>query len=312
MKAVAGLALALAMSATMALSDGLGSSLLPKPRPATAVPQVLATVATSNMAVIKPMLRPRARPESVVKAAARAMAKAVPGPELQFENIVELSGPVGPSVLRPRARPANLANAVQRTEPGKPKGWSLFRAAAVRTQPGNESILPKKGSVCGDASIRGEVLAPIVGKIASCGVDEPVRVTSVAGVTLSEAATIDCPTAIALKSWVEQGVQPAFGKNPVVQLQIAGHYVCRPRNNIRGNKISEHGRGKALDISGFVLADGKRLSIEGDYRKFAAIKAAHKAACGIFGTTLGPGSDGHHNDHLHFDTARYRSGAYCR
>ena len=33
---------------------------------------------------------------------------------------------------------------------------------------------------------------------------------------------------------------------------------------------------------------------------------------GIFGTTLGPGSDGYHEDHMHFDTAHQRGGAYCR
>jgi hypothetical protein len=38
----------------------------------------------------------------------------------------------------------------------------------------------------------------------------------------------------------------------------------------------------------------------------------HRAACGRFGTTLGPGSDGMHEDHLHFDTARHANGPYCR
>ncbi len=83
---------------------------------------------------------------------------------------------------------------------------------------------------------------------------------------------------------------------------------------MRGAKVSEHGRGKAIDISGFVLADGSRLSIAKDWRRNNGkmIKAAHKSACGTFGTTLGPGSDGYHEDHLHFDTANYRSGSYCR
>lgn len=128
----------------------------------------------------------------------------------------------------------------------------------------------------------------------------------------SQPATITCETALATKSWIEKGVQPAFGKDPVKVLQIAGSYVCRPRNGIRGNKVSEHGRGKAIDVSGFTLTSGKTLSIQGDWRKYKAIKASHKAACGIFGTTLGPGSDGHHEDHLHFDVASHRNGAYCR
>ena len=43
-----------------------------------------------------------------------------------------------------------------------------------------------------------------------------------------------------------------------------------------------------------------------------ALVKSHAAACGIFGTVLGPRSDGYHRDHFHFDTANYRSGAYCR
>ncbi|HEX9858134.1 MAG TPA: extensin family protein, partial [Paracoccaceae bacterium] len=64
----------------------------------------------------------------------------------------------------------------------------------------------------------------------------------------------------------------------------------------------------------FTLADGTQVAVARDWRRDrgAAIKAAYKAACGIFGTTLGPGSDGHHEDHLHFDTAEHRNGAYCR
>ena len=122
--------------------------------------------------------------------------------------------------------------------------------------------------------------------------------------------TITCDTAQALRTWVDSAMRPAFGKREVVELRIAAHYICRPRNNKKGNKISEHGRGKALDIGGFVFSDGSEWSIARDYN--AQIRKAHKGACGIFGTTLGPGSDGYHEDHLHFDTARYNSGTYCR
>jgi len=38
----------------------------------------------------------------------------------------------------------------------------------------------------------------------------------------------------------------------------------------------------------------------------------HRAACGPFGTVLGPNADRFHQDHFHFDTARHRSGPYCR
>lgn len=182
-------------------------------------------------------------------------------------------------------------------------------ASPTQKKPKREKT-SKKGSVCGDPAIKGEKLATIKSKVKGCGVSEPVRVTSIDGIRLSQPATIDCDTAIALKTWVQQAMRPAFGQREVVELRIAAHYICRPRNNIKGNKVSEHGRGKAVDIAGFIFSDGKEWSIARDYNK--QIRKAHKAACGIFGTTLGPGSDGYHEDHLHFDTASYRSGSYCR
>lgn len=167
-----------------------------------------------------------------------------------------------------------------------------------------------KGSVCGDPAIKGEVLAPIASRVKGCGVAEPVSVTSIDGVGFSQPATIDCPTAKAFKTWIQKGMRPAFGNRKVVGLHIFGSYMCRSRNNIRGAKVSEHGRGKAVDVAGFQFSDGTEWTVLHDYNK--QIRKAHKAACGIFGTTLGPGSDGFHENHLHFDTASYRSGPYCR
>jgi hypothetical protein len=78
---------------------------------------------------------------------------------------------------------------------------------------------------------------------------------------------------------------------------------------VKGAKISEHGKGKAIDIGAFVLDNGQMLTVLDNYNK--SVRKAHAAACGPFGTTLGPGSDGFHENHLHFDTARYSYGSYC-
>ncbi len=89
----------------------------------------------------------------------------------------------------------------------------------------------------------------------------------------------------------------------------------RSRNNRPGERISEHGRGRAIDISAIVLANGVAISVLKGWteRQHGRIlKAAHRAACGPFGTVLGPSADAQHRDHLHLDTARYRSGSYCR
>jgi hypothetical protein len=167
----------------------------------------------------------------------------------------------------------------------------------------------RKGSVCGVASIKGEEIAPIKSKVRGCGVEDPVAITSIAGVRLSQTATVDCSIAKALNAWVDEVAQPAFNGN-LVELRVAAHYSCRSRNNIKGAKISEHGKGRAIDIAAFVLSNGKVLTVAQNYNKL--LRRIYKAGCGYFMTTLGPGSDGYHEDHFHFDASARKGGAYCR
>jgi len=166
-----------------------------------------------------------------------------------------------------------------------------------------------KGAVCGVPAIKGEEIARITSKVRGCGVEDPVMVTSVSGVRLSQPATVDCSIAKALNSWVDEVAQPAFDGR-LVELQIAAHYICRSRNNVRGAKVSEHGKGRAVDISAFILSNGKVLTVARDYNRL--LRRIYKAGCNYFMTTLGPGSDGYHEDHFHFDTSARKGGRYCR
>lgn len=233
-------------------------------------------------------MRPEIRPE-------RAVASA--------REIVSTSGVLRSP--RPQVRPKTS------------RDLPVIHAAAVRTQPAPPAIVGHKGSVCGMSDIKGVKLAPIAGRLQGCGLADGVRVESVAGVALTQKAVVDCPTALALRTWVKDGVVPAVGRSGggVSALRVAAHYACRPRNNQKGAKISEHGRGRAIDISSIVLRDGTELSVLkgwGHPRQGPVLKAVHKAACGPFGTVLGPNANRFHRDHFHFDTARYRSGVFCR
>jgi hypothetical protein len=204
--------------------------------------------------------------------------------------------------LRPVPRPAKLARLATRTKRVEPE-----RARSSRS---------RRGSVCGDRDIRGTVVGRVPGKLKGCGASDAVRVTEVSGVKLSQAAVLTCDTARALKSWVDNGVQPAFRRlGPVVSMRVAAHYSCRTRNNRPGAKISEHGRAKAIDISAFNFADGEVVTVLHGWRESSTQKMlskAHARACGPFGTVLGPKSDRYHQDHFHLDTARHRGGPYCK
>ena len=174
----------------------------------------------------------------------------------------------------------------------------------------------RRGQVCDDPDLQGDTVGFVPGRIEGCGIEEAVRLKSVSGVTLSQPALMDCPTARALKRWTEKGAKPALRKagGELASFRVAAHYACRTRNNQPGARISEHGRGKAIDISGFVLTNGTTLTVLNDWnsRSNRALKQMHKAACGPFGTVLGPNSDRFHQNHFHFDTARHRGGPYCR
>jgi hypothetical protein len=193
----------------------------------------------------------------------------------------------------------------------------LFRSGKVEKEARAQRQLLAKGAVCGDVAIQGQVVGRVPGRIRGCGIEDAVKVRSVAGIGLSQQAVMDCKTAAALKTWLEQSAKPALAKKGggLRQLRVAAHYVCRTRNNQEGAKISEHGRGRAIDISEFRLADGTVVSVLQGWnaqRYKTSMRRMHQGACGPFGTVLGPEADRFHRDHFHFDTARYRSGSYCR
>ncbi len=152
-----------------------------------------------------------------------------------------------------------------------------------------------------------------------CRVPDPWRVYGLSSVKFSEPATLNCGMASPLNDWMERVVQPAaqsaFGES-VATVNVAASYSCRPRNNKRGAKMSEHGYGNAIDIGGFTLESGRKVTVLGGYygardeQKF--LHAVRKAACDDFMTVLGPGSDANHRDHIHLDLQNRRSGQhYC-
>ncbi|MFT3690283.1 extensin family protein [Paenirhodobacter sp.] len=174
----------------------------------------------------------------------------------------------------------------------------------------------RKAALCGIEGLAGRKIAPITSRIPGCGLEDGVEVTHVSGIPLSIPAQVDCGTAAALKRWVDRGILPAVGNRGggVARLEIAGSYACRPRNNQSGGKVSEHGRGHALDLAGLKLRSGEVITVAQGWRSRngAVLHRIHASACGTFGTVLGPEADRFHQDHIHVDTAQNRGGAYCR
>lgn len=243
----------------------------------------------------------------------RPLPREAIAPSNEGAIIVEVSA----SALAPRRSIRPEGRGAARTNTFGKQLQQAFRKKPKEAEVAKAPKRSLKGAVCGDPSIRGQSIARIPAKIKGCGLNNGVQITEVSGVALTQHAKIDCGTAKALKTWIDQGVKPAVGRRGggVKSLQVVAHYNCRTRNNQKGAKISEHGRGKALDISAINLNDGSSMTVLNGWRSAKngpALKKMHKAACGPFGTVLGPNANRFHQDHFHFDTARHRSGSYCR
>ena len=116
-----------------------------------------------------------------------------------------------------------------------------------------------------------EQLPPI--KEGICGTPAPVLLRAVGTdqkVVINPPATMSCPMADVLGEWLRDTVQPEAKKlfgSPVVKIQNASSYVCRNRYGGASTPLSEHALANAFDASEFVLANGTRITVLGDWPK---------------------------------------------
>lgn len=137
------------------------------------------------------------------------------------------------------------------------------------------------------------------------------------GTPVTNLGAMTCPLARQFGRWVREAVQPAatqWLRSPVRRVETFGTYACRGVNNQPGARLSEHAFANAVDVAAFVLADGRRVTVEQgwrgeDERVRRFLRAVHEAGCRRFAIGLGPDSDAYHYNHLHFDMGR---GPYCR
>ncbi len=119
-----------------------------------------------------------------------------------------------------------------------------------------------------------------------------------------------CPVAAALRLWEWHVVQPAAQRllgQPVRAIRHYGSYSCRRMYGRSAGDFSEHATADAIDVAGFTLADGRRISLIGDWqvggKDAAFLREVRDGACGLFSTVLSPDYNAAHRDHLHLDQA---------
>lgn len=156
-----------------------------------------------------------------------------------------------------------------------------------------------------------------------CVYDDAVRLMGERGaVALSPAAVApSCPVVAALKLWEWQVVQPAAQRiygQPVASMRHFGSYSCRRMYGRSAADFSEHATADAIDISAFVLADGRQVSVLNDWdgkaRDAEFLRAVRDGACDLFSTVLSPDYNKAHRDHFHLDQAERRATRWraCR
>ncbi len=274
----------------------------------------------------------------------------IPLPRTKPAVEIAVRQPVGKIPL-PRRRPALGKNALKGNETAKPPARieanrrgrievKLDNLGRERNPDEASELRPKTKSkwskqqvadavsrcaiVLAATNLNAKPVDPIGGPD-GCGIAAPIRITSFGAVTVKPAAKLNCTMAAALYKWITDSVQPAARKSfeqPIVEIRNLASYQCRARNGVAGGRISEHSFGNALDIGSFTLANGQQLSVLDDWsstRSFFGVDAkakfltrAHKGACKLFSTVLGPKANKAHENHFHFDLGRDGRYRICK
>ncbi len=153
-----------------------------------------------------------------------------------------------------------------------------------------------------------------------CGFHNAVRISRT-GIAVGEPFALSCRAALSLAMWekhvLQQAAQAELGAR-VESMRHSGSYACRNLYGETGRRRSQHATADALDIAAFRLADGRLITVKGDWeggegglRTPAArfLRAVHDGACRYFDVVLGPDYNRAHADHFHFDRG---GGRACR
>jgi len=190
-------------------------------------------------------------------------------------------------------------------------------APAQRAMPNSESYRMCAARL-NAAKVRFEPL-PNQDRGGGCTTIDTIRLLEI-GTPIANLGPMTCPLAANFAAWVQYAVRPAarlYLRSEVVRVETFGTYACRDVRGTGGTiagKRSEHAHANAVDISAFVLADGRRISLLGDWHAGGPnaqfLRVLHQSACKRFRTVLGPDYNAAHRDHFHFDMGG--RGSFCR
>lgn len=206
-----------------------------------------------------------------------------------------------------------------------PPRWDPFAPFDLAEEPGlltrfKLARARADGHLCRAALARGGItFEPVPNRITGegCGFTDAGRIGRLSAASLASPVILACPTALALAAYERHQLAPAalaLLNGRIARIEHLGTYACRNINHAATGRRSRHATAEAIDISGFVLADGRRLTLTADWSssdeaRTGFLRAARDGACRWFGVTLSPDYNPLHYDHFHLDTG---GGRACR
>jgi len=194
-------------------------------------------------------------------------------------------------------------------------------ATRITSAPQSYATRPEDVTCIADLGASGARFNPLPDTYAAPGCNKlgTVQLMALAGdrapLGVSNLGPVQCDVARAFTEWARFGVDRAARQllgSPIARIETMGSYACR---NVAGTeRRSAHARAEAIDVSGFVLADGRRIVLQRDWdggdaatREF--LRVVHNSGCKRFGTVLGPEYNAAHRDHFHLEGTGAR---FCR
>ena len=217
-----------------------------------------------------------------------------------------------------RARAMEEQRALQRTQ--EPQQVAMLpRARNPMSTPDYTGEMPASEIACRQRLKKLGLVFRDIPRISngpSCGIDYPIELSGLSGgIGVKPAVKLNCEVTEAFAKWVKYELAPSSRYrywSGVKTIRPLGGYSCRTMNSRRGNPMSEHARGNAIDVGKFVLKNGKEIDVRKKgffaFRERGLLKAVRSDSCKYFNTVLGPGSDPFHKDHFHFDLRTRKTG----
>jgi hypothetical protein len=201
-------------------------------------------------------------------------------------------------------------------------GTAARPATRVTSAPQSYAVNAQDRSCLADLGASGARFEPLPDTYAAPGCNKlgTVQLSALAGdrsqFGVSNLGPVQCNVAKAFGDWARFGVDRAARQilgSPIAKIETMGSYSCR---NVAGSeRRSAHARAEAIDVSAFVLADGRRIILKRDWQGGDAdtrefLRVVHKSACKRFGTVLGPEYNAAHEDHFHLEGSG--GATFCR